>query len=144
MKEMTTIEVRGEEKAIATAVDQLGTGMIGLPVVLFTVDRIMALNKVVEVRKEIDIENVLLQFDFLFPIPSMLVGNIRRMKIATQKSSLLWYNIRIFFNLHLFFSVVGVFFFSFSQSFSLPSNSVGLCLQHRFLLRSFELWLSLS
>ena len=60
LKEMTTIGVSGEEKAIATAVDQLGTTMIGLPVVLFIVDRIMALSKVAEVRKEIDIENVLL------------------------------------------------------------------------------------
>lgn len=60
LKEMTTIGVSGEEKAIATAVDHLGTAMIGFTAILFAVDRIMALSKVAEVRKEIDIENVLL------------------------------------------------------------------------------------
>ena len=65
MKEMTVIGVKEEEKAIITTVDQLGTTMIGPPLVLFVVDNIMALIKVVEVRKEIDIENVL-HFDFFF------------------------------------------------------------------------------
>lgn len=66
MKEMTMIGVRGEEKAIATAVDRLGTTMTGLIVVLFAIGKTMALSKVVEVRKEIDIEKLYFILQTLF------------------------------------------------------------------------------